>query len=425
MIHKFSDSTRKQNGNEDFLYPRYEDNCISNIPGTLLNLLNVKNGLPQLPIEVGTEEINKVVLIVFDGFGHNQFLRLYRNHKFLTRLTEKGEVYPLTSIFPSQTTNALTTLNTGLTPQQHGLFEHFLYLKEVDTIVNTLTFEPVPSKRRNALIEKGFNPNIMFNGKTVHDTLTEAGVKTFAHIFGSYAYSPCVKLLFNKCTIVPSLRSSDLVVNLKKNLEKQTGPAYFFVHLTNLDTIAHQYGPSSYEYNTELSVMSGLLQKELVEKIDPKTAKETLLMVTSDHGGIDINPEETTMLNGFHEMIANLKQGKKGQQILPTGGPRDVFLHVKEETLTETKELLQQKIGSKAKIIETKDVIEKELFGQGEVSKEFLERAGNLLIIPYRNETVRFKHFMGINFNPLGQHGGLNEEEMVVPLAVAPLNKLK
>jgi hypothetical protein len=343
----------------------------------------------------------------------------------LTELAEKGEVYPLTSIFPSQTTNALTTLNTGLTPQQHGLFEHYLYLKEVDEIVNTLTFEPLGSKRRNALIDRGFSPNIMFKKKTIHDTLTEAGVKTFTHIFASYAYSPCAKLLFNGSTIVSSLRSSDLIVNLKKNLEKQTGPAYFFVHLTNLDTIAHQYGPSSYEYNTELSVISGLLQKELVEKIDPKTAKETLLLVTADHGGVNVNPEETTQLNGFTKLISNLQHGRGGKQILPTGGPRDVFLHVKEEKLHETKELLQQKIGSKAKVIETEATMKAGLFGQGKVSKEFLERAGNLLILPYRNETVWFEHFLGRKFSILGQHGGLNEEEMLVPLATATLSNLK
>jgi len=421
------DSIRKQGSDGDFLYPLYEADCISNIPGTVLDLFGVKSKRPKLPIKVdkGINEVNKVVLFVLDGFGYNQFLRYYKDHKFLTDIAEKGEVFPLTSVFPSQTTNALTTLNTGLTPQEHGLFEGFIYLKEVGMIVNTLRFEPLGSKRRNELLERGFNPNILFKGNTIQTTLGEAGVKTFSHLYISDAYSPCSKLLFDGSTIVPSLKSSDLIVNLRKNLEKTVGPAYFFVHLANLDTIAHEYGPHSHEYCAELSVTSYLLNKELVEKIDQKTAEETLVLVTADHGEVTTVPKETTYLNWFPEVVENLQYGNEGKRILPTGSPRDVFLHVKEEKLTETRELLSQKLGGKARIVETKEAIKNGLFGLGEVGREFFDRAGNLLILPHGNETVWFEHFKGRKFNLLGHHGGLNEDEMLVPLAVTMLSSLK
>ena len=310
-------------------------------------------------------------------------------------------------------------------PQEHGLFEYYIYLKEVGKIVNTLRFEPLGSKRRNELVESGFNPNILFNGNTIQNTLKEAGVKSFTHIYASYAYSHYSKLLFEDSTFMPSLKSLDLIVTLKKKLEKENGPAYFFVHLSNLDTKSHEYGPNSYEYCAELSVISYLLNKELVEKIDPKTAKETLVLMTADHGGVNIVPEKTTYLNGFSEVLENLQYGKAGKRILPTGSARDVFLHVKEEKLTETRELLVEKIGAKAKIVETKEAINDGLFGLGDIGNQFLDRVGNLLILPYRNETVWFEHFKDIKYNPVGQHGGLNEKEMLVPLAISRLNNLK
>jgi hypothetical protein len=426
MIHtEGADAIRKQGGNIGFVYPRYKENCISNIPGTILDLFSVKNK-KKFPTKVDNiGEVNKVMLVVLDGFGYNQFLRYRRENKFIADLAAKGEVLPLTSVFPSQTTNALTTLNTGLTPQEHGLFECFIYLKEVGMIVNTLRFEPLGSKRRNELLERGFNPNILFKGKTIQATLREGGVKTFAHIYISDAYSACSKILFDGSTIVPSLKSSDLIVNLRKNLEKTEGPAYFFVHLGNLDTIAHEYGPHSYEYSTELSVISYLLNKELVEKIDQKTAGETLILVTADHGGVDIVPKDTTYLNWFPEVVENLQFGNGGKRILPTGSPRDVFLHVKEDKLTETQKLLTQKIGAKAHVVETKEAIKNGLFGLGEVGNEFFDRVGNLLILPYGNETVWFEHFKGRKFSLHGHHGGLNEEEMLVPLAVTKLSNLK
>jgi len=425
MIHPVSESIRKCDDG-DFLYPCYKENCISNIPGTLLDLFGVNSELAKLPIvDTGADEVRKVVLLILDDFGYNQFLRHYETNKFLAKLAERAEVFPLTSVFPSQTTNALTTLNTGLTPQEHGLFEYYLYLKEVGKIVNTLRFEPIGSKVRNELVDRGFSPDILFKGKTVQSTLQESGVKSFAHISASYAYSPYASLLFKDSVVVPSLRSSDLIVGLRKNLEKQDGPAYFFMHISNLDMMAHEYGPSSYEYSAELLTISYLLNKELIEKVDPETAEETLILVTADHGGVDVVPENTVFLDEFSDLIANLRCDKLGKPILPTGSHRDVFLHVKSEKLTETKELLEERIGSKAKIVETEQAINDGLFGRGNVSRQFVDRAGNLLIMPYRNETVWFDHFKAFKYNPAGQHGGLNEKEMLVPFAMSRLSNLK
>ena len=122
------DSIGKQTKDGSFLYPNYKEKCISNLPGTILNLFGLKTRR-VLPIDFSAEtnNVTKVVLFVLDGFGYNQFRHHSKSTKFLTNLSEKADIFPLTSVFPSQTTNALTTLNTGLTPQEHGLFEYYLY----------------------------------------------------------------------------------------------------------------------------------------------------------------------------------------------------------------------------------------------------------------------------------------------------------
>jgi predicted AlkP superfamily pyrophosphatase or phosphodiesterase len=426
MIHPLSRAIQEHDDGV-FLYPCYEENCISNIAGTVLDRFGVKNnGLPKLPIKIDNpNNADKVVLFLVDCFGLNQFLRYHKEHKFLSDLAEKSEVYPLTSIYPSQTTNALTTLNTGLTPQEHGLFEYYIYVKELDSIVNTLRFEPLGSRQYNTLQEMGLTPKVMFEGETVQRRLNGEGIKSFTHIHSTYAYSQCSSLIFDGSTFVPTVKASDLAVSLRKKLEQTKGPAYFFVHLSNLDTISHEYGPNSYEYNAELSAISYTINKELTQKIDQKTAEQTLLLVTSDHGAVDVSPPETTYLNGFKELLANLQKTKSGKTILPTGSSRDVFLHVQENKMAETKELLNKKVGNKAKIVETKQAIKQGLFGHGKPSERFVDRAGNLLILPYKNETVWFDHFKEVNYTPLGQHGGLSKDEMLVPLAVTTLDKLK
>lgn len=426
LVEQFQTITKSEN--KELYYPQYRANCISNIPDLLQDIFEVQSKTPKPQLEEITENAclernKKVILLVIDGFGFNQCLNYRKQNQFLSRLFSKGVVQPLTSVFPSQTTNALTTLNTGLTPQEHGLFEYFIYLKNIG-VVNALRFERISCKRQNALIDEGFEPSsLMLRGKSIHSTLKENGISTFTHINAANAFNACSKLIFQGTTILPAVKMSDSIVRLRKNLEENSDKsAYFFVHLDTLDTIAHQYGPGSHEYYAELSSITYLLNRELVQKIDYKTAKETTLLLTADHGGVNVDLERTVYLP---KAALHLQTGKNRKPILPIGSPREIFLHVKEEKLAETKQWLLKKIGDKAQIIETQEAAEKGLFGVGDVSEGFFERTGNLLILPYGNETVWFENPEGRRISYLGQHGGLNKQEMLVPFAVANLRNLK
>jgi hypothetical protein len=162
MLQKNCETLKKTSNN--FVYPDYRNNCISNIPQLVTHILGIKS-TQKAPfeenIETYYEEANNVVLLVIDWLGFNQFLKHYKKDKLLSLLEDEGDVFPLTSTFPSQTTNALTTLNTGLTPQAHGLFEYFIYLKNIG-VVNTLKFERTGYKHTNKLSEQGFDPNILY-----------------------------------------------------------------------------------------------------------------------------------------------------------------------------------------------------------------------------------------------------------------------
>ena len=413
---------------QHFIYPKYQDNCISNIPDLLKESFEIYNKSTNKLYNHETEKTcieqnKKIILIIIDGLGYSQFLNQQKNDPFLTKLTNKGIVRPLTSVFPSQTTNALTTLNTGLTPQEHGLFEYFIYLKNIG-IINALKCERINSKKKS-LIDEDFKPNnlLLSKEKTLHETLNEKGIKTYTHAHITNAFSTCSNIIFRGSTIKPALNTSDSIAGLRKNIEENKDKtAYFFIHLPTTDTIAHEYGPNSPQYYTELSNITYQLHRELIQKLDPKIAKDTLLLLTADHGGVDVDIEKTVYIP---KTALPLQTGKNHEPIAPTGSYREIFLHIKESKLVETKLWLLKKIGDKAQIIETKEAAEKGLFGIGKVSKSFFERAGNLLILPYGNETIWFEGPNERRINYLGQHGGLNRQEMIVPFAVANLKNLR
>jgi predicted AlkP superfamily pyrophosphatase or phosphodiesterase len=410
-----------------FTLPDYQKQSISNIPNLILSLFHANKSWPTTQLdrhiqEVEVKNTEKIVLIVVDGFGFDQLLLKHKQNPFLTNLTHNGEISPITSVYPSQTTNALTTLNTGLTPQEHGLFEYFLYLKDIGT-VNTLQFKRIYSKKTKPE-DEGFSPEILFKGKTIHQTLEEEGIRTFTHMNSINAFNACSKLLFHGSKMTPALKTPDLIVNLRKNLEN-TQSGYFFVHIDSLDGISHKYGPESDQYTAEVSAITYLLQKELVEKVKAETAKQTLLLITADHGIMNISPEKTVYLNPNQKPLTYRQIGKDRKRIHPTGSPRDIFLHIKEEKLTKSKDEMMQELGDRAQVLTAEEAIKAGLFGLGKPSQAFIERAGNLLILPARKENIWFSNPEGRKISFLGQHGGLSKEEMLVPFAIAKLSNLK
>ena len=92
LVQQF-ESTKKET-DTTFIYPQYGKNCILKIPNTVLHLLGAENNKAGPPLENALnsgcgEGINKVVLLVIDGFGFDQFLNYHQENQFLTSLTEK------------------------------------------------------------------------------------------------------------------------------------------------------------------------------------------------------------------------------------------------------------------------------------------------------------------------------------------------
>ena len=418
---------RKQKRKGGFLYPFYERYCFSNIPSTILKLFDIEIGRPSLPSELykdKAEDSDKILLFLVDGLGYSQWLRSSEDREFFDIFSQKGRVLPITTVFPSTTAAALTTMSSGLTPQEHGLHEWVVYFREIDMIVNTLPFSALGEEGQDKLLEVGVDPRILYSGETVYQTLKKAGVKSFTYINTRYADSCYSRIASKGSTTIPFLGYSDMAVNLRKSLEQEKGPAYFFVYLGHLDSIEHKYGPDSDQCFAELSLLSFILKGELLKKVDRQTAGETAVLITSDHGQLGVSPRETVYLNRYRKLVSSFQKGRKGRPILPTGSPRDVFLHIEPSELGEIYDYLGKKLGKIAKIMKTDEAIEAGLFGTGKPKKEFYDRVGDLLVLPYGNNTVWYEHLKGKRFDSLGHHGGLSEAEMLVPLGIARLSEL-
>lgn len=414
----------------EVISPCYTSYCLSQLPSAILGLLGIPQ--PEHPLANILQQVaahqrspRKVILLVIDGFGWRQWRRDAERYDFFARLTERGAIAPMTTVFPSTTAAALTTIHSGLTPQEHGLPEWFVYFDELDSIVATLPFTPLGSKGRDRLLEVGVNPAILFNGKTIYQRLATAQVPSFTFARAEYARSAYSRRVHKGSQTISYINASDLLVNVRQKLLEVSGPAYFYVYWDAVDAIAHTYGPHTEQYHAELMGFSHVLLKELLEKVDARVAEEVLLIVTADHGHINVAPKATLYLQRYPTLVRSLQHSPAGNAILPWGSPRDLFLCVQEEQLLEMEAWLRKRLHDYATVLTIDDALQQGLFGLGKPHKRFKSRVGNLLILPHRDHMVWYEHLKGRKFELLGMHGGLTVDEILIPLAVANLATLR
>ena len=99
-------------------------------------------------------------------------------------------------------------------------------------------------------------------------------------------------------------------------------------------------------------------------------------------------------------------------------------LNIKDEKLDYVLDYLSKSLADSAVVMKTQDAIKRGLFGLGTPSRRFLDRAGNLLVLPLGNRTIWYEHRKGGKFDLLGMHGGLTERELIIPFAISNLSRL-
>jgi hypothetical protein len=411
-----------------WVYPDYGRYSLAEIVPTILRLYGVETTRAPLPAHVyeqAAADCNRVVLLVIDGLGYDQVvdghdggLPLFR------RLVERAQVHALTSVFPSTTAAALTTLHTGLTPLEHGLLEWTLYFEEFDALIETLPFKLLGTRTNDSLLRRGGRPELLYDGPTLYEQLARAGVTSYCFIPQPYAYSAYSRRVYRGATMRPFGGGADLAVGLRNALRGTPERAFFTVYWPQVDSVGHRFGPSSEEHRVELSLLSHLFESEVLRPLAGHADDRTLLLLVADHGQVRVSPEAVTYLNDHRGVTSGFARGRQGRQIPPSGSPRDVFLHLQPERQAQVVARLKGLLASQAEVIDLDEALARGLFGRGEPHPSLRGRVGNTVILPYADHHVWYRHRPGRLFELRGHHGGLTEREMLVPLVVGRLGAI-
>jgi predicted AlkP superfamily pyrophosphatase or phosphodiesterase len=380
-----------------FIRPRYDEGGFASLP-------------ERIKTAFGSGKYDAVVLFLVDGFGWRFFER-FQDAPFLKRMAKHGRIEKLISQFPSTTAAHLTTIHTGWNVGQSGVHEWIYYEPLVDAVIAPLLFSYAGLWERDLLRATGIDPTFFYPRGMFYPELRSMGVQPF--VFGSREYTPSTysNAVMNGAALRAFKTVSEALINVQLLLEEQKQPAYIHLYFDRIDTLAHEYGPTAPQTEAEIETFL-LMMEYYFERLFK--GKRILFLMTADHGQMEVDPRTTIFLNTnsqFAGVERFLKSNRTGQLLVPAGSPRDMFLYIKNDVLEEAQSFLAQRLEGKADVVKTEYLIENGYFGP-EVSSRFRERAGNLVILPYRYESVWWYEKGKFEQRFYGHHGGLTPEEM-------------
>jgi len=418
------DAVNSAKFSQRFIKPLYDSYCFSALPQTIEFMLTGEGhiALPQDTFGDLPTSYKKVILFFVDAFGWRFFNRYAEKYAILKTFLKHGVVSKMTSQFPSTTAAHVTCMHTGLDVGQSGIYEWNYYEPLVDDVITPLLFSYAGDKERDSLKRAGVPAEAFFPRQTVYQKLQTRGVTSY--VFQSDAYTPSTfsNVVYKGSTVIPYKKLADALTQLAELVVADTAPAaYYFLYFDKIDAICHVYGPNSHQFEETLDAFLRMMDELLYKKLIGK-AEHTLLALTADHGHVEVDPRRTYYLNKQSAGIEQyLQTNRKGKLLVPAGSARDMFLHVKEERMDEALTLLQRHLQGKAEVYRTEQLVIEHFFGPAQPSKEFMARVGNLVILPYQNESVWWYEGGKFEMHYLGHHGGLTPEEMEIPLLLLPL----
>lgn len=338
-------------------------------------------GLPDQP--------RHAIVLLIDGLGDQQ---LAAHTDLLPALSGMADLGPLAAPFPSSTAISLTSLGTGLPPGMHGIVGSTFRLED-GTTLNPLQWgaepNPIATQPEPTLFERAAAAGAMVvtAGSTAH---RNSGLTRAALRGGAY---PGTDNPYHQVGV------AHVTIELAR---RESRPSLTYAYWPSLDKAGHVHGVDSEPYRKELARVD-----TMVESMARLTGPDVLLLVTADHGMIDVPDDRRIDL----EARPSLRVGV--DTIL--GEPRVRHVYTKPGCAAQVRDTWAAELAGRAQVMTREEVAGL----LGPVDEWNADRIGDVVAIAQDDWALvsdRVDHRVS---SLRGQHGGLTDAEVLVPLRVA------
>jgi len=395
-------------------------------------------GFAQLPDEVErllvSGEATRVCVVLLDAFGW-AFVERHLAHGLLRRCMSDGALAPMAAQFPSTTTAHVTTMHSGLPVGEHGLYEWRVLEPSAGRTIIPLTSSWADEGAPDGLRAAGVPPERYVPPRSFYERLAAQGIESVAVEPASFSPSTYDEVALRGARVQAHEGLPDAAAKLAAALAAPgEAPRYVYAYADEIDAAGHEFGPSSPEFEHACRASLDGLQSALLGPGAPRFAPGTVVLLTADHGQVDVHPRRSDMVDELWPQLAGmLRTGAGGRRLSAAGSARDLFLHVEPEHVARVVEGLQERLGTRASVHASADLIRAGWFapngalgtppgtGGERVGPRLLERLGEVCVLPADGRMAWWSELGGGVHRFRGHHGGRTPAEATTFLGILRL----
>ncbi|MBT1002095.1 alkaline phosphatase family protein [Paenarthrobacter sp. DKR-5] len=357
-------------------------------------------GAPGFGNALGLPEAPRVCVVMVDGLGRSLLRQRSGHAPFLRAALDAGQPFPstLASAFPSTTAASLASLGTGVAPGQHGMVGYDVLDPAQDKVVNLL-----------GNWDQRVEPELWQPFPTVFERLQdELPVATVS--LPKFEGSPLTVAALRGGGFTPATSPHARTTAAAELMARHERMLMYF-YWGELDKAGHRFGAASPRWEHELEELDSA-----VKRLSAQLPAGTLLLVTGDHGMVDVPESARIDFSADPALVAGVRH--------TAGEPRMLHLYFEPDAGPAARQALvqawQDRHGSRAWVLTRDEAVGAGLFGP--VRPEVLPRIGDVLVAA--REPVAFfdtRRVRPAALGVVGQHGSLTKAEREVPLLRIPV----
>ncbi|HEU4841507.1 MAG TPA: alkaline phosphatase family protein [Ilumatobacteraceae bacterium] len=360
--------------------PLIPDYAGPNVRGIIPALLGPGSWATSLPpwMPAPVASADQVVLLVLDGLGWEQL----QEHRALMPTLGALTGQSITTVAPTTTATALSSIATGLSPAEHGLLGYRMMLS--GEVLNVLRWTSTGGDRRRAHPPRDVQPFAAFLGHDV-PVVSPAELETSAFTEGHLRGSRPVG--YRAISAIP--------VEVGRQL--RAGERFVYAYYGGVDKTAHERGFGDF-YEAELRYADRLVG-DLLDVLPPGA----VLLVTADHGQVQVGDNVIIPDRALLDMVA--------QQ---SGEGRFRWWHARHGSVDDLAKAAAERYEDVAWVVTREQVIDEHWFGPS-IAAPMAARLGDVALVPHAPVTF-FDPADSGPFELVCRHGSLTSAEVLVPL---------
>ena len=378
----------------DLHAPRYGAASLADVlPGVAAALgAPVERGdLPPDPLRL-TEALGgarRVAVLLVDGLGADLVGR--HAHLAPTLAALSSPAGQLEAPCPSTTPVSLVTLGTGVPPGSHGVLGFVTDVPGENRTLNHVQWGDDP------------DPDLWQARPTVFEQLAGAGVPST--VVGPFAYggSGLTRAAYRGAAYPGSFSPGDLSAAMLAALARAPR-TLVYGYVPELDLTGHVRGVDSPAWRAQLQLID-----RLVEQLVDGLPADAALLVTADHGMLDVPAETRLDLAADPELTDGVR--------LLAGEPRARYVHTKPGATDDVLDCWRSRLGERAWVAPREQAVAAGLFGS--LDESVAARVGDVVALARGTWALIDTEREPGPSRLAAYHGSLTATELAIPLLLA------